>query len=91
MNNQEKVEMLAEENKFEEALKITKAHNMEKKLIANVSKQYADFLYDPNNKQGDQSLNKSKALEQYIQTIGYLNPSYVIAKYQDTQDLTLLI
>ena len=58
---------------FKEASYITKNANFPDDVYAEICKEHADYLY----KKNEQDL----ALEKYIETIGHLNPSYVVQKY----------
>ena len=68
-----KIEKLLRKEMFKEASYITKNSNFPPEVHAEICKEHADYLY----KKNDQDL----ALEKYIETIGFLNPSYVIQKY----------
>lgn len=58
---------------YQEAEKIAMAAHFPPEIIAEIRKEHADNLY--NKKQYEE------ALEQFINTIGFLNPSYVIQRY----------
>jgi hypothetical protein len=55
---------------FNEALKIAYNAKFPPEIIAEISKEHADNLYEKKNYE--------EALDQFIKTIGHLNPSYVI-------------
>ena len=55
-------------------------------IKAKISQYYADYLFDKSKKN-----RPDLALDFYIDTIGYLNPNYVIIKYMDLQHLHFLI
>ena len=56
---------------FSEAQSIAVSANFPKEIYAEICKEHADQLYN-------QKKEYDQALEQYLETIGYLNPSYVI-------------
>ena len=56
---------------FQEAQSIAISANFPKEIHAEICKEYADQLYN-------QKKEYDLALDQYIHTIGYLNPSFVI-------------
>jgi hypothetical protein len=53
-------------------------------ICAEISKKHADYLYDQVNR-------ADLALDSYIDTIGFLNPSYVIQRYMELQYLPYLV
>ena len=58
--------------------------NFPKEIYAEICKEHADQLYD---KKKEYDL----ALEQYLETIGFLNPSYVIQRFIEVSHLPNLI
>ena len=53
-------------------------------MCAEISKKHADYLYDEKNR-------ADLALDRYIDTIGFLNPSYIIQRYMELQYLPHLV
>lgn len=78
LENNVKIENLLKKAMFKEAQNIAISAKFPKEIYAEICKEHADQLYYP-KKEYDQ------ALEQYIETIGYLNPSYVIQRYIEVQ------
>jgi vacuolar protein sorting-associated protein 11 len=80
---QSKLNSLYKKNMFDTAVKIAKSSQYDEEGLSNIFKNYADHLYSKGNFGG--------AIEQYIKTIGFLEPSYVIRRFLDprhTQFLT---
>jgi hypothetical protein len=69
---------------FPEAQSIAISAKFPLEIQAEICKEHADTLYT-------QKKEYDQALEQYINTIGYLNPSYVIQRYIEVQQLPNLI
>ena len=67
-----KMEILFRKNQYDIAVSLAKGHNVGAEGIAEILRQYGDWLY----MKGDLSL----AAQQYIKTIPHLEPSYVIKK-----------
>jgi hypothetical protein len=68
---------------FDTAVKIAKNSQYDEEGLSDIFKNYADHLYSKGNFAG--------AMEQYVKTIGFLEPSYVIRRFLDprhTQYLT---
>ena len=78
-----KIRILIKEGLFAEAKQIAIASKFPEDVIAEISKKYADSLY--NKKQYDD------ALKQYVTTIGHINPSYVIKRFTEEAHLKYLI
>ena len=51
---------------------MAKTQNMDVASVADIHKQYGDHLYGKGDYDG--------AMQQFVQTIGHLQPSYVIRK-----------
>jgi hypothetical protein len=83
MEDNVKIQTLLKKGLFPEAQDIARAANFPGEIIAEISKEHADNLYE--KKQYDD------ALKQFIKTIGYLNPSYVIQRYIEVPQLPNLI
>lgn len=68
---------------FDTALEYAKNSNFDNKKISEIYEKYGNHIYNKGDYQ--------KAIEQYIMTINYLDPSTVIQKYLDASKLDLLI
>lgn len=55
---------------------MAKSAKFPESVLAEICKEYGDEFY--NNEEFD------KAIDQYLETIGHLSPSYVIDKYSNT-------
>ncbi|XP_036179946.1 vacuolar protein sorting-associated protein 11 homolog isoform X3 [Myotis myotis] len=73
----ENVQMLFKKNLFEMAINLAKSQHLDSDGLAQIFMQYGDHLYSKGNHDG--------AVQQYIRTIGKLEPSYVIRKFLDAQ------
>ncbi|KAB0406105.1 hypothetical protein E2I00_019226, partial [Balaenoptera physalus] len=69
--------MLFKKNLFEMAINLAKSQHLDSDGLAQIFMQYGDHLYSKGNHDG--------AVQQYIRTIGKLEPSYVIRKFLDAQ------
>ncbi|CAO2635328.1 Vacuolar protein sorting-associated protein 11 homolog [Lemmus lemmus] len=76
-DTQTKLEMLFKKNLFEMAINLAKSQHLDSDGLAQIFMQYGDHLYSKGNHDG--------AVQQYIRTIGRLEPSYVIRKFLDAQ------
>ncbi|XP_010627592.1 vacuolar protein sorting-associated protein 11 homolog [Fukomys damarensis] len=76
-DTQTKLEMLFKKNLFEMAINLAKSQHLDSDGLAQIFMQYGDHLYSKGNHDG--------AVQQYIRTIGKLEPSYVIRKFLDAQ------
>ena len=83
MEDNVKIQTLLKKGLFVEAQEIAKSANFPGEIIAEICKEHADNLYE--KKQYDE------ALKQFVKTIGYLNPSYVIQRYIEVPQLPNLI
>ena len=83
MEDNVKIQTLLKKNLYVEAQKIAQNAKFPEEIVAEISKEHADSLYE--KKQYDEALN------QFIQTIGYLNPSYVIQRFIEVPQLPNLI
>lgn len=77
----EKLKFLLQKNQFQKAEMIAKGCS--KEIGATVAKEQADYEYN----RGDYAA----AMKEYMKTIDYEAPSYVIEKYLDVNNLDLLI
>lgn len=79
---QSKLELLYQRNSFDIAIRIAQSQQLDNDTLAGIYRQHGDHLY-----------NKSQytaAVEQYILTIGHLEPSYVIRKFLDSRHISHL-
>ena len=72
-----KLSSLYKKNMYDTAVKIAKNNQYDDEGLSGIFKQYGDHLYSKANFGG--------AVEQYIKTIGYLEPSYVIRRFLDSR------
>ena len=64
--------MLFKKNLYSMAVSIAKSQDLGESGLVEIFKQYGDHLYSKGDFDG--------AIQQYIKTIGHLEPSYVIRK-----------
>lgn len=74
---QSKLSSLFKKNLYDTAVKIAKNNQYDAEGLADIFKQYGDHLYLKGNFSG--------AVEQYIKTIGFLEPSYIIRRFLDSR------
>ena len=79
----EKIKILINKNYFDVAVSYAESYNLPQSTIAHFSKIYAENEFKYGN------LNTS--IQQYIKTIGYYEPSYVIQKFNKKQKINFLI
>lgn len=79
---QSKLNLLFKKNLYDTAVKIAKNNQYDAEGLAEIFKQYGDHLYSKGNFAG--------AVEQYIKTTGYLEPSYVIRRFLDSRHTQFL-
>ena len=82
-DNKYKFEIFYKKSFFDTAYEYAKSLNYDQKKISEISRRHGDHLYLKSDYQ--------KAIEQYILTINYLEPSYVIQKFLDGSKLDYLI
>jgi len=82
-DNKDKFETFYKKSFFDTAYEYAKNLNYDKRKISEISKQHATHLY----KKGDYA----KSIDQYILTINYHDPSYVIQLFLDGSKLDHLI
>lgn len=75
-DTQTKLETLFRKNMYDMAISLAKSQHYSDGLVE-IFRQYGDHLYSKGNHDG--------AIQQYIRTIGQLEPSYVIRKFLDAQ------
>lgn len=68
----EKLDMLYRKSLYLTALNLAATQNLEPSSVADIRRQYGDHLYSRSDYDG--------AMNQYVQTIGHVQPSYVIRK-----------
>lgn len=79
---QSKLSLLFKKNFYEIAVRIAKSSQHDPEGLADIFKQYGDHLYG----KGDFAC----AVDQYIKTIGYLEPSYIIRRFLDSRHINHL-
>ncbi|KAG8947308.1 hypothetical protein FRC04_010884 [Tulasnella sp. 424] len=81
-----KLETLFRQSRFTLAISVARTAGVDESGIADIHRQYGDHLYAKGDDDG--------AMQQYVRTIGYLQPSYVIRKFLDAKrinNLTLFL
>lgn len=73
MEDNVKIHTLMKKGLFDEAKKVARDARFPEDIIAEICKEHADKLYSQRNFE--------EAIKQYSETIGHLNPSYVIQRY----------
>lgn len=79
----EKIKILLEKSLFKEAEMVAANAECSEEIKAAVAREQGDHFY--NNRKF------KEAMQEYLKTIGYEAPSYVIEKFLDVQNLDLLI
>lgn len=77
-----KLSSLYKKNMYDTAVKIAKNNQYDSEGLSGIFKQYGDHLYGKGNFSG--------AVEQYIKTVGFLEPSYVIRRFLDSRNTQYL-
>ncbi|KAK4311546.1 hypothetical protein Pmani_016962 [Petrolisthes manimaculis] len=77
-----KFQLLFKKNQFDTAISLAKTQCCDQEEVAEILRQYGDWLYSKGN--------HSAAMDQYLNTVPHLEPSYIIRKYLDTQHINLL-
>ncbi|KAJ1909252.1 Vacuolar protein sorting-associated protein 11 [Tieghemiomyces parasiticus] len=77
-----KLDILYKQNLYPLAVKMATHHQYNPESIAEIYRRYGDYLYSQDDFDG--------AMGQYLQTVGYVEPSYVIRKFLDAQRLNHL-
>ena len=72
-----KIDILFKKNLYPIAISLATSSSSDQSLILDIHQQYADHCYS----KGDYD----QAINQYTETIGYTEPSYVIRKFLDAQ------
>ncbi|KAG8258028.1 Vacuolar protein sorting-associated protein 11 [Homalodisca vitripennis] len=76
---QSKLALLFKKNLYDVSIRIAKSHQYDMEGLVDIFRQYGDHLYA----KGDHNA----AIEQYIKTIGKLEPSYVIRKFLQSHQI----
>ncbi|XP_017759291.1 PREDICTED: vacuolar protein sorting-associated protein 11 homolog [Eufriesea mexicana] len=76
---QSKLAILFRKNLYDVYIRIAKNQKYDAEGLVDIFRQYGDHLYSKGDHNG--------AIEQYIKTIGKLEPSYVIRKFLDSQHI----
>ncbi|THH06272.1 hypothetical protein EW145_g4204 [Phellinidium pouzarii] len=79
----EKLDMLYRKNWYSLALSLADTQGLDASSVADIHRQYGDHLYSKADYDG--------AMNQFVKTIGYLQPSYVIRKFLDAQRIHNLV
>ena len=83
MENSVKLEKFFKRNSYDLAYIFAKNNNYDESLLAEISRHHGDNRH--------KTADYQNAIKQYIQTIGYLEPSYVIRKFLDAAQIEYLI
>lgn len=83
MEDNVKIYNLMKKSHYAEAQTIAREANFPREIQCEIIKEHADKLF--------QQKKYDEAIEQYIKTIGFLNPSYVIQNYIQVTQLDNLI
>ncbi|KII88329.1 hypothetical protein PLICRDRAFT_688881 [Plicaturopsis crispa FD-325 SS-3] len=78
-----KLDMLYQRSLYPLALNMAKTQQLDEDSVADIHRQYGDHLYAKGTYDG--------AMQQFVQTIGHLQPSYVIRKFLDAQRIHNLV
>ncbi|KAL0946382.1 hypothetical protein HGRIS_012612 [Hohenbuehelia grisea] len=78
-----KLNMLYERSQYLLALNLAKTQDLDEASVADIHRQYADHLYSKGDYDG--------AMQQFVKTIGNVQPSYVIRKFLDAQRIHNLV
>lgn len=76
---QSKLALLFKKNLYDVSIRIAKSQHYDAEGLVDIFRQYGDHLYSKGDHNG--------AIEQYIRTIGKLEPSYIIRKFLDSQHI----
>ncbi|KZT23981.1 hypothetical protein NEOLEDRAFT_509554 [Neolentinus lepideus HHB14362 ss-1] len=78
-----KLDMMYQKGQYLLALNVAKTQRLDESSVADIHRQYGDHLYGKSDYDG--------AMQQYLQTLGYLQASYVIRKFLDAQRIHNLV
>ncbi|KAJ4493796.1 hypothetical protein C8J55DRAFT_499827 [Lentinula edodes] len=79
-----KLDMLYKRSLYGLALSLAKTQNLDDSHVADIHRQYGDHLYSSKN-------DYDGAMTQYVKTLGWVQPSYVIRKFLDAQRIHNLV
>ncbi|KAH7922180.1 hypothetical protein BV22DRAFT_1037818 [Leucogyrophana mollusca] len=79
----EKLAMLYQKAYYPLAISLAKTQRLDEANVADVHRQYGDYLYSKADYDG--------AMQQFVLTIGHVQPSYVIRKFLDAQRIHNLV
>lgn len=79
----EKLDILYRKSLYGLALHLAKTQQLDQSSVADIHRQYGDHLYAKGE--------YDNAMQQFVQTIGHLQPSYVIRKFLDAQRIHNLV
>ncbi|QRV82816.1 Clathrin [Ceratobasidium sp. AG-Ba] len=77
------IQTMERQGRFVMALGLAKARGVDEAGVAEIHRVYGDFLYGKGDGDG--------AMAQYVQTVGFVRPSYVIRKFLDAQRILNLV
>ncbi|KIJ34675.1 hypothetical protein M422DRAFT_263241, partial [Sphaerobolus stellatus SS14] len=72
-----RLDLLFQKSFYRLALNVAETHSLDATSIADIHRRFGDHLYAKGDFDG--------AMQQYIETLGHLQPSYVIRKFLDAQ------
>ncbi|KAG8779740.1 hypothetical protein FRC20_003526, partial [Serendipita sp. 405] len=78
-----KLDILYSKNNYALAISMAKSQGLDEASVADIYRRYGDQFYNAGDHEG--------AMDQYLRTIGSLQPSYVIRKYLDAQRIQCLV
>ncbi|KIM77475.1 hypothetical protein PILCRDRAFT_76651 [Piloderma croceum F 1598] len=78
-----KLDMLYRKSLYVLALNMAKSQRLDESSVADIHRQYGDHLYTKGDYDG--------AMAQFVKTIGWTQPSYVIRKFLDAQRIHNLV
>ncbi|KAG5635623.1 hypothetical protein H0H81_010584 [Sphagnurus paluster] len=78
-----KLDLLYRKSLYSLALSLAKTQQLDEASVADIHRQYGDHLYAKGE--------YDTAMQQFVQTIGHLQPSYVIRKFLDAQRIHNLV
>eukprot|EP01063_Lacrimia_lanifica_P024936 TRINITY_DN32733_c0_g1_i1.p1 TRINITY_DN32733_c0_g1~~TRINITY_DN32733_c0_g1_i1.p1 ORF type:complete len:999 (+),score=450.61 TRINITY_DN32733_c0_g1_i1:73-3069(+) len=78
-DTQTKLALLFDNNHFPRAIELARNQQYDTAAVTEIHKKYGDYLYSRHE--------YKDAVAQYSNTIGYLEPSYVIRKFLDAQQI----
>ena len=83
VENKKKFDIFYQKNFYDTAYEFAKNLHYPEAKLAEINKTYAEILFDKKD--------YARSIEQYIKTISYLEPSYVIQQFLDGSRLDFLI